>query len=261
MRGERVREIVGLGRGAAARPPVALQHARAVKVVRVVVRVVVHGVVGARAQLRQGLAPALVHRQRAGGQPEGARAAFIAAAREEVRGHGALALDLHLPAVLEVVVRLGRLHEGRCHLDLPRVARALHAARHVDRVPPDVVEELGAPHHARHHGPAVEAHPHVEHAAARGAGSVPLLEALVHVQREGRQHARVVIALVRQTRHNHVAVPDGLDLLQPVLLHQDVEHLEDVVEQGHHLLRGHLRRHLREPHHVREEDGRAVEAV
>ena len=65
----------------------------------------------------------------------------------------------------------------------------------------------------------------------------------------------------RDAGRDHVAVADGLDLLQSVLLHERVEVAEEAVEHAHELFWRptlHLRR---EVDHVGEEDRRLAEPI
>ena len=102
-----------------------------------------------------------------------------------------------------------------------------HAARHIHRLAPQVVDELLAADHARHYRPRIDSDAEGEPPAAERL----LLHRVAHVERQPDQHLGVVAAPARHARRHHVAVADRLDLLEVVLLDQRVEALEDVVQE------------------------------
>ena len=136
--------------------------------------------------------------------------------------------------------------------DLDRAALALrfHAAGDVHDVAPQIVDELLAADHARHHRPGVDADAEGEPPTAEGARrrSPPACRA------RDRPGPRMVGALGRYAGRDHVAVADGLDLLDTVAVDQAIEAVEDLVEQIDEFERRHGSGHRREVHRVREQD-------
>nr|WP_205629610.1 hypothetical protein [Jiangella muralis] len=127
------------------------------------------------------------------------------------------------------------------HHDRARQAMALHPARGVDGVAPQVVDELAPADDAGHHGSGVHADPEPQ-AVRAGPTTLALAQ---HRQR----HLRDGLAIVTRNRYaagHHVSVADRLDLLQSVLVGQPVEGGEDAVEESHHLFRRQCRRQRRE---------------
>ena len=59
------------------------------------------------------------------------------------------------------------------YLDRPRHAVALHPARRIDRVPPQVVDELASSDHTGHHGTGIDTDPEPDPVRS-GAPAVPL---------------------------------------------------------------------------------------
>ena len=67
--------------------------------------------------------------------------------------------------------------------------------------------------------------------------------------------------MLLESARDHVGVADGLDLLEPVLLGEQVEMREHLVQQRHHELGRHLLREPREVDDVGEHDRHVREAV
>ena len=88
-----------------------------------------------------------------------------------------------------------------------------------------------------------------------------LRHGLLHVERELDQHAGVVGAPPRHPGRHHVAVADGLDLLEVVALDQRVEALEHVVQELDQAERRHAGGHRREVDDVGKEDAGLVELL
>ena len=84
--------------------------------------------------------------------------------------------------------------------------------------------------------------------------NVRVATASAHIDRKLYESGRVVRSLARHSRRDHVAVADGLDLLEIVLFHQVVEALEDVVEQIDQTQRSHSSGHRRELDDISEEN-------
>jgi len=143
------------------------------------------------------------------------------------------------------------------YLDRPRHAVALHPARRIDRVPPQVVDELASSDHTGHHGTGIDTDPEPD-PVRPGAPAIALAK---HRERHVGDGLTVVGARHRDTARDHVGVADRLDLLQPVLVRQPIEGGEHVVEQLHDLLRRQRGRERGELHDVGEEHGRFLEAV
>ena len=81
----------------------------------------------------------------------------------------------------------------------------------------------------------VDAYPELETFATgnrRGRNRVP------HVQRHKRGPARMILVWVRHSGGRHVAVADGLDLLESVPLDERVEVKRKPIEDVDHLGRG-----------------------
>ena len=177
---------------------------------------------------------------------------------EEPRRQAALALDLDQPARLELVPAAQPFFDRAGDLDLPGDPQRFHARGQVDRVAPDVVDELLGPDHPGDHRPAVDSDPEL-HAEPRRR--LDRLEARGQVEREVRHPLGVVGRGIEQATDDHVRVADGLDLLKFVLLHQVVEDGEHLVENRDQLVRRHRARHRGEPDDIREEQGHVVEPV
>src|SRR5689334_3238951 len=90
--------------------------------------------------------------------------------------------------------------------------------------------------------------------ASRRPPKAPRFDGRPHVERETREGACMIGTFGRYTRSDHVAVADGLDLLDAVLVDQAVETMEDLVEQLDELERRHRRGHRREVDDVGEQD-------
>src|SRR5919109_2584735 len=106
--------------------------------------------------------PRLTLRQGLDSEARGGQAVAIQAAGQEVRPNPALAFDLHVAPftkgelVPQAVVGLGR------HLDAARDSLRLHAAGHVHRIAPDVVDELLEADHAADGRARVDADPDLQ---------------------------------------------------------------------------------------------------
>ena len=85
--------------------------------------------------------------------------------------------------------------------------------------------------------------------------------AAVHVECHLGERLRVVGARCRDTRCDHVAVADRLDLLEAVPLGKVVEMAEQVVEEADHLGGRQPLCQRREVDDVGEQDGRRAEVV
>jgi hypothetical protein len=77
---------------------------------------------------------------------------------------------------------------------------------------------------------------------------------LEHVQRHERERASMVGAWRRNARGDHVAIADGLDLLEPVPLGKVVEMTEQMIEVADHLGGRETLRPRSEVDDVREQD-------
>mmetsp|Transcript_153674 Transcript_153674/g.268767 ORF Transcript_153674/g.268767 Transcript_153674/m.268767 type:complete len:511 (+) Transcript_153674:334-1866(+) len=112
------------------------------------------------------------------------------------------------------------------HLDAAGHAGALHAARHVHGVPPQVEGHDRPPNDAAHHGPHVKPNALIE-----GAGQLELLRPGQRAERghdrQGGLHGleRSVLQRLCTVAHTEVRVADRLDLLQ-------AEALNDLVVAG-----------------------------
>src|SRR5688572_17615794 len=144
-----------------------------------------------------------------------------------VRAYEPPRLDLALPLHVHEPDRLGdevvaQELPGRARdLNLVRRPVRFHPARHVHRVAPQVVEETATPDHASHDRPGADAdaQSHVVGGAVAEAG----FRALAHLEREPCERLRVVRPLPGDPRRDHVAVADGLDLLDLVAVDELVE--------------------------------------
>ena len=91
---------------------------------------------------------------------------------------------------------------------------------------------------------------------------VPRAHRLEHVERHERERASMVGAWCRNARGDHVAIADGLDLLDPVPLRElVVEVTEQVIEVADHLGGCEPLRPGREVDHVGEQDRRRLELI
>ena len=84
---------------------------------------------------------------------------------------------------------------------------------------------------------------------------------LEHVERHERERASVVGARCRNARSDHVAVADGLDLLESVPLRELVEVTEEMIEVADHFSWREPLGPGREVGHVGEQDRGRVELV
>ena len=135
----------------------------------------------------------------------------------------------------------------------------LHAARHVHRVAPQVVEEAAAADHAGHDRARADADAQPEIAAiALGEAG---LRALAQLERETGECLRVIGARARNARRDHVAVADRLDLLDLVAIDDLVEAREETIEEPDDLARIELAGEGGEVDDVGEEDARVLEVV
>ena len=71
----------------------------------------------------------------------------------------------------------------------------------------------------------------------------------------------MIVLRQADSRHRHIAVADGLDLLHAVALGEAVELGDDLVEQRHRARRAELLRELGEADKIAEQDGRFGDAV
>src|SRR3954453_24132816 len=152
---------------------------------------------------------------------------------EEVPGLD-LALPFHVdrPARLAVELLCDQVVGRTCDLHAPGRSVGLHAARRVDGVAPEVVEEALPADNAGHDGARVDADAKLE-------AEVPELGAYAveHVERHTRKRVRVIGPRGRYPGGDHVAIADRLDLLEPVPLGELVEVGEQAVEVADHLRR------------------------
>jgi hypothetical protein len=97
----------------------------------------------------------------------------------------------------------------------------LHPASRVHRVTPQVVAEPACSNHAGHDRAGIHADANRQRLAARVDAPGYLL---AHRQSHLSHRIGVVGARVGQAPNDHIGVTDRLDLLQPSLLGESVEH-------------------------------------
>ena len=107
-----------------------------------------------------------------------------------------------------------------------------HAAGGIDRVAPEVVDELGPADHPGDDRSRVDADAHPKRQAVVGRAALNLGP---HGQAHVRDRIGVIVPWERNAARHHVSVPDRLDLLHPVAGGQCVPAGEDAVQQRHHL--------------------------
>ena len=138
--------------------------------------------------------------------------------------HLAFAFDVHRPSVVELIAHLAQDAVALLtDLDAALHARGVHPAGDVDRVPPDVVEQLGGADDARRQGPMVEAHPELEVEPQHVV--VEVVHHTHHLLGKLKEDLQVLlrvaaVAALRgvQPRCCHVRGPDGLDLLDAAVV-------------------------------------------
>ena len=113
------------------------------------------------------------------------------------------------------------------------------------------------PHDSGGHRSGVDADTELQPAAIELSLSHQLLQS----QGECTQRGGVVGPRIGNTRRDHVAVTDGLDLLETELVDEFVEDGEHLVQQLHDLWRTQLPRQDSEPLDVGKEDRCLVELV
>src|SRR5918994_5425051 len=134
-------------------------------------------------------------------------------------------LDLGRPPRAE----LERLAEPLAHLagdvDAIRLAAVLEPRREVHRIAPDVVAEFLGPDHAGHHRPHGDADAQRQLDVEARAG---LAGGRAHLERHAGKPRGVVRRGLREARHRHIGVADGLDLLDAMLGGELVEAADEV---------------------------------
>ncbi len=90
----------------------------------------------------------------------------------------------------------------------------------IDRVAPQVVDELLLADHAGHHRPGADADADLHPGGVDG--EVPVQQ-VAHGQRHVGDRGAVIVGVLIQATGHHVGIADGLDLLQAEALGQFVE--------------------------------------
>ena len=137
---------------------------------------------------------------------------------------------------------------------VPTGADGLEPAGDVDRVAPQVVDELGRADHAGHDRAAMQPDPDLPRVAGVADGGL-------HGEREVSRGPDVVTGRPGQPGGGHVRVADRLDLLDAERRAGRVEGREQRVERGHQLPDLEPRRDLGEPDEVAEDDRDVVVPV
>ena len=106
----------------------------------------------------------------------------------------------------------------------------LHARGGVHMVTPQIVDELGLANHPGDHRSRVDADTDVDLVTGL-FGNVS--QDAHHALGEGEGDDSVIVPRLGDARSGHVAVADGLDLLQAKLLGEVVEAGEQIIEQCH----------------------------
>src|SRR6201996_7137148 len=158
--------------------------------------------------------------------------------------------DLNRSAGLAIKVFTDKVKGIARDLDDAAGAVRLHAACHIDRLTPQVVDEFSTADDARDHRAGVDANAEGEPSAAEG----PLADLGLHIQCEVDQRFSVIHPLAWHAGGDHVTVANRLDLLKLVLVDKIVEALEYVVEQIDQGERQHGRRHRGESYDLGEQD-------
>src|SRR3984957_7033185 len=162
--------------------------------------------------------------------------------------------DLNRPTGLAIEMFTDKVEGIARDLDDAAGAVGFHAACHIDRLTPQVVDEFAAADDARDHRAGVDADAEGEPSATEG----PLADLFLHIQCEVDQRFSVIHPLAWHACSDHVTVADRLDLLQLVLVDKIVEALEYFVEQIDQGERQHGRRHRGESDDVGEQDAGLV---
>src|SRR5271166_4649907 len=163
---------------------------------------------------------------------------------------GTCPLDLDRPASLAIEFIADKIERIARDVNDAALAVRLHAAGHIDRLAPKVVDEFSAADDARDHRAGVDADTKGQSSPAKG----PRAALGLHIEREVHQSLGMINARAWHPRGDHVTVADRLDLLQVVLVDEIVEALEHVVEQVDQSERHHRRRHRGEFDDIGEQD-------
>src|SRR5262249_33622574 len=154
---------------------------------------------------------------------------FLAIADREHR-NGPLAFDVKLTEQLAIKDGRKLLPNLLCGRDSSGCAHANHARSNIDSVAPNIELVALLPHDAGHHGPGMDADPHLpaELRIDQGRG---------HLEPATDRGADRIIDFVQQPGSGHEAVSNSLNLLEPVLCRDTFENDEQRIEPGHHVLR------------------------
>src|ERR1700738_3481494 len=163
-------------------------------------------------------------------------------------------LDFDRPTGLAIKFTTDKVEGIAGDLDDAALAVRLHAAGHIHRLAPQVVDEFPAADDAGDHRAGVNADAKDESPPAESS----FADLRLHVEREVDQSLGVINARARHTCRDHVAVAYRLDLLHVVLVDEIVEALEYVIEQVDQGQRHHGRRHRGEFDDVGEQDAGLV---
>src|SRR6476660_1979669 len=145
------------------------------------------------------------------------------------RLHVALALDRDGSARLADELVLDQLLRGSGDLDAVGRPLRLHAARGIDRVTPQVIQEALAADDAGNDGTRVDADPKLQteipDVRARSCG-------IDHVEGKRCKGLGVIWSRRRHARGDHVAVADGLELLYAISVRERVKVAEQPIEHA-----------------------------
>ena len=134
----------------------------------------------------------------------------------------------------------------------------LHPARDVHGISPEVVQEALATDDAGDHRAGIDTDAQLKAEVSDGLAGPHGVE---HVERQQCECAGVISAGCRNSGGDHVAIADGLDLLEAVPLGEGVEVAEQVVEHPDHLGGRQVLSTRGEIDDVREEDRSLAELI